>query len=82
MVDGQPCTRCGGPLYRSDAVRPRLDPARLELDHDDDRQGYRGLAHARCNRQAGGKAKAMRYRKRKQQPTTTQAQPTRHSRNW
>jgi hypothetical protein len=54
----------------------------LDLDHDDDRQGYRGLAHARCNRQAGGKAKAMRYhRKRKQQPTT-QAQPTRHSRNW
>jgi hypothetical protein len=53
----------------------------LDLDHTEDRQGYRGLAHARCNRQAGGKAKAMRYRKRKQQPTA-QAQPTRRSRNW
>jgi hypothetical protein len=38
-------------------------PARLillgqqwHLDHNDDRTGYRGPAHARCNTSAGGKA--------------------------
>lgn len=25
----------------------------LDLDHDDDRRRYRGMAHASCNRRAG-----------------------------
>lgn len=43
---GKPCTRCGQPML------PGQD---LDLDHFDDRGGYRGFAHARCNRSAGGK---------------------------
>lgn len=45
FVDGQPCVRCGAPLHTHDA---------MDLDHDDD-GGYRGLAHHRCNRSAGGR---------------------------
>jgi hypothetical protein len=37
-----PCPRCGDPLGP--------DPARLDLMHRDDRQGWLGLGHARCNR--------------------------------
>jgi hypothetical protein len=41
LRDGDPCSRCGGPLYRGQ---------KLHLDHDDiDRSQYRGLAHAYCN---------------------------------
>lgn len=43
---GAPCGRCG---------RPMLAGQPLDLDHNDDRVGYRGFAHARCNRSAGGK---------------------------
>lgn len=64
--DGQPCHHCTKPMWY--AARARLD-----LDHTDDRAGYRGLAHASCNRRAG-QAKAMRIRA---------AQNTvRRSRNW
>lgn len=38
------CCRCGG------LIVPGM---RLHLDHTDDRQGWRGLAHARCNVRAG-----------------------------
>jgi hypothetical protein len=70
MEDGQPCVRCGGPLYRSMGKR-------LHLDHHDDRRGYRGLAHGRCNEQAG-QAKAQRQRK----PKRNAPSATPHSRNW
>jgi hypothetical protein len=43
---GTPCCRCG---------KPMVWPQRLELDHNDDGVGYRGWAHAWCNRSAGGK---------------------------
>ncbi|GAB1642546.1 endonuclease domain-containing protein [Krasilnikovia sp. MM14-A1259] len=52
--DGQPCHHCGKPMWHAYA-------ARLDLDHTDDRTGYRGLAHASCNRRAG-QAKGMRAR--------------------
>lgn len=47
-----PCARCG----------MRIPPgAAWDLDHDDDRRGYRGPAHASCNRSAGAaKGNAMR----------------------
>lgn len=54
LHDGDPCTRCGGPMYRSEANR-------LDLDHTEDRAGYQGLAHASCNRSAG-QAKSMAQR--------------------
>jgi hypothetical protein len=63
--DGQPCTRCSQPMWHAQA-------ALLDLDHTDDRAGYQGLAHRRCNRRAG-QAKAMRIR--------ASSQVTR-SRNW
>ena len=40
------CARgCGHPIRTGQA---------LDLDHTDDRSGYRGLSHRRCNRGAGG----------------------------
>lgn len=62
MYDGQPCTRCGQPMYRDEA---RL----LDLDHTDDRTTYRGLAHRSCNRRAGQAAAQQSMRARR---TTTQ----------
>ncbi|MGZ4560252.1 MAG: hypothetical protein ACXVXJ_04655 [Mycobacteriaceae bacterium] len=48
LRDGDPCVRCGGPMYHGQV---------LHLDHDDhDRTKYLGLAHARCNTAAGGRA--------------------------
>lgn len=38
---GQPCAHCGQPMHSAD---------RLDLAHNQDRTGYRGLAHAACNR--------------------------------
>ncbi len=53
FVPGQPCVRCN---------KPMTSRAGLELDHDDDdRSRYNGLAHAECNRRAGGQ-KAQRQR--------------------
>jgi hypothetical protein len=41
---GQPCRHCG------ETMQPGQP---LDLDHTDDRTGYRGMAHATCNRRAG-----------------------------
>jgi len=42
---GTPCTRCSKPLRAGQDI---------DLDHTDDRRGYRGFSHAECNRRAGG----------------------------
>jgi hypothetical protein len=42
---GTPCVRCGRTMEHGQD---------LDLDHTDDRAGYRGFAHAFCNRSAGG----------------------------
>ncbi|SFO14354.1 Recombination endonuclease VII [Actinomadura madurae] len=60
MEPGQPCARCGQPMSRAEP---------LDLDHTDDRAGYRGLAHRSCNRSAGaakgnaGRAKPVTSRR-------------------
>lgn len=56
MVDGQLCTRCHQPMFRSEIKS-------LHLDHSDDRSGYLGLAHQACNTRAG-QAKSMLGRRR------------------
>lgn len=66
---GQPCTRCGHAIWVQ-------DPRPLHLDHTDDRHGYRGLAHPRCNTQAG--ARTMHTRKGHK----LQQQNPKRSRNW
>lgn len=50
---GRPCPRCG---------RPMLPGQPLDLDHTDDRGGYLGMAHARCNRAAGARLGNARRR--------------------
>jgi hypothetical protein len=41
------CARCGRPIGRAE---------RWELDHTDDRRGYLGASHAKCNARAGAAA--------------------------
>jgi hypothetical protein len=43
---GAECARCGRPILSGEPV---------DLDHADDGAGYRGFAHQKCNRQAGGR---------------------------
>ena len=61
---GQPCARCGLPM---------LPGQPLDLDHTDDRAGYRGMSHQACNRAAGGRKRASEFR---QAPTMTPGRPT------
>ena len=41
---GQPCHFC---------QQPMLPGQKLDLDHTDNRRGYRGMTHASCNRADG-----------------------------
>jgi hypothetical protein len=50
---GRPCPRCG---------RPMLPGQKLDLGHTDDRAGYSGIEHARCNRAAGARLGNARRR--------------------
>jgi hypothetical protein len=40
------CARCGRPIAKG---------AQFDLDHSDDRSGYLGVSHPRCNRLAGAR---------------------------
>ena len=48
VVDGgnARCCLCGGPIPAGSS---------FDLDHDPDGNGYRGVAHVKCNRSDGGK---------------------------
>lgn len=67
---GQPCARCGQPMYVAQA---------LDLDHTDDRRAYRGLAHRSCNRRAG---QAVAQTRRRTRVTSTNTQRVVNSRRW
>lgn len=54
---GRPCVRCGLVMG---------DPSDMHLDHTDDRAGYIGFAHARCNTKAGAALGHQRKRERKE----------------
>ena len=70
LRDGDPCARCGKPMYRGDPVH---------LDHDDtDRSQYRGLSHAYCNVAASNRS-PRRQRTRKA-PIQTASWPS--ARRW
>ncbi len=71
---GQPCVRCHQPMRVA-------DPRTLHLDHTDDRRGYRGLAHPRCNTRAG-QAKSVQARTGRTAPATAPQHGTKRSRNW
>jgi hypothetical protein len=49
-----PCWRCGRPLGP--------DPSLIDLGHRDDRSGYAGLEHSKCNREAGARLGNRRRR--------------------
>ena len=82
--DGDPCWRCGQPMYKSQ---------KLERDHIVDRSagGANGpavLAHASCNRRAGQRLTAQILRQRRAaaraagDSKVTAPVPLRTSRNW
>lgn len=54
---GRPCPRCGQPM---------LPGQKLDLGHTDDRAGYSGIEHSRCNRQAGARLGNERRRARRE----------------
>jgi hypothetical protein len=62
---GQPCARCGQPMYVSQL---------LDLDHTDDRTGYLGLSHRSCNRRAGQVKTVAILRRRGWTPSPRQRQ--------
>ncbi|MFJ9114470.1 endonuclease domain-containing protein [Streptomyces sp. NPDC102394] len=52
---GKPCPHCGKPMLRGQS---------LDLDHTPDRSGYRGMAHASCNRADGARRGNARRKRR------------------
>ena len=51
LAIGTPCHFCG---------RLMLDGQALDLDHAPEGRGYRGMAHAACNRRDGARARIKR----------------------
>jgi len=67
MRDGDPCSKCGGPMYRGQ---------KLELDHLIPRayggtDGPVALAHQYCNRRAGAVLGNKSPKRRRPRPFTT-----------
>jgi hypothetical protein len=69
MQDGDLCCLCRRPMYRRQP---------LDLDHTPRRDGYRGLAHARCNRRDG----AIRGNKARAKVKHDKKPPRWRSRAW
>jgi hypothetical protein len=55
---GDPCARCGQPMwYRWMLDRYGRRVSAIDLGHNDDRTGWTGLEHRRCNRGAPRRGK-------------------------
>ena len=65
---GQPCARCGRPMYVSQL---------LDLDHTDDRAGYLGLSHRACNRRDGQRKTMAILKARGWSPAPRRPRPSR-----
>lgn len=81
---GDPCVLCGQPmLQRWTVTRTGRKVSAIELDHKPDRSGYRGLAHARCNRSDGAtRGNRMRGQQRAVSSAPSAPAPLRTSRQW
>lgn len=60
LRDGDPCCRCGRPMYRWQLAVDRNDIRGIDADHRRKARALGGglpdaLAHRRCNRQAGAR---------------------------
>jgi hypothetical protein len=78
---GQPCARCGQPIYYIwtwDLNGKRVSA--VDLGHTDDRRGYAGLEHRRCNRR-DGQAKTTAVNRARGGPTPRQLAAIRY-RQW
>jgi hypothetical protein len=69
---GQPCHRCGCPMWPAQA---------LHLDHTDDGTAWLGLAHSRCNEQAAQRKTSAILRARRH-PELARTAAWRPSRAW
>lgn len=51
---GDPCTKCGRPMWQRWRITPTgRRVSAIHLGHTDDRTGYEGLQHDRCNTSDG-----------------------------
>lgn len=52
---GQPCARCGQPIWHLYAISPSTGRrvSVVDLGHRDGKNGYHGLEHRTCNRRDG-----------------------------
>lgn len=69
---GQPCARCGQPIYYLwtwDRNGKRVSA--VDLGHNDGKTGYRGLEHRSCNRR-DGQAKTTAINRARGAPTPAQ----------
>jgi hypothetical protein len=73
MRDGDPCSRCGKPMFKGQ---------QLHLDHSDDRTTYLGLSHRRCNELAGARKGGRATARRKLGGVTRAATTIWRSREW
>jgi hypothetical protein len=63
---GQPCPLCGFTMEMGEA---------LHLDHNEDRTGYRGMAHAKCNLRDGAQRARRRQHKEHKEPPILARRP-------
>lgn len=88
MRDGDPCCRCGQPMWRWQLALDRHDIRGIDADHYRQARAHGGhlpdaLAHRRCNRSAGATlGNRLRGARRRGQRVGPPAQPARELPQW